>query len=52
LLVVDLFWEKSTAGWCLISQANRLSTLRIPEVWSLSACYTDNHITMPLLRVH
>jgi hypothetical protein len=23
LLVVDLFWEKSTVGWCLISQANR-----------------------------
>jgi hypothetical protein len=25
LLVAGLFWEKSTAGWWLISQANRAS---------------------------
>jgi hypothetical protein len=26
LLMTDLFWEKSTAGWWLISQTNRASS--------------------------
>jgi hypothetical protein len=37
LLVAGLFWEKSTVGWWLISQANRASvshsTITI-KVWS------------------
>jgi hypothetical protein len=34
LLVADSFWEKSTAGWWLISRANRLL---IPSALSLAA---------------
>jgi hypothetical protein len=37
LLVAGLFWEKSTAGWWLISQANRLPVLRSCSVLTVAA---------------
>jgi hypothetical protein len=31
LLVADLFWEKSTAGWWQINQANSLTISQLPS---------------------
>jgi hypothetical protein len=49
LLVAGLFWEKSTAGWWLISQANRI-TWGLPRTWLetyckafFGFCYDDQH---------
>jgi hypothetical protein len=38
LLVADSFWEKSTAGWWLISRANRL--------FAAAVVHSDQHYTL------
>jgi hypothetical protein len=36
LLVAGLFWEKSTAGWWLISQTNRAPIIHVSTVHSFT----------------
>jgi hypothetical protein len=47
LLVADLFWEKSIAGWWLISQANRVS------IWNVcSFLHSYKNIVLQLKKLY